>query len=78
MGVRMNCKIEHLGGKSHLQSVYVYLGIFELGVSIRNGQATQSKLTVYTGVEPLDGFGCVSRRGAGRSREAFFCLSVEK
>lgn len=76
MGIRMNCKIEHSGGKSHLQS-YVYLGISELGISIHNGQATLSKLTV-TEVKPLDGCGCISRRGAGGSGETFSCLCVEK
>lgn len=51
----------------------MYLGIFELGISIHTGQTTLFKLTV-TEVEPLDGCGCISRRGAGGSGETFFCL----
>lgn len=56
----------------------MYLGMFELGGSIHKGQATQSKFTVYTEVEPLDGFQCISRRGAGGSRELFFSLGIEE
>lgn len=56
----------------------MYLGIFKLGVSIRNGQGTQSELTMHTEVEPPAGFGCTSRRAACGSKAAFFCLCVEK
>lgn len=56
----------------------MYLRMFELRGSIHKGQATQPEFTVYTEVEPLDGFRCIPRRGAGVSRELFFCLGVEE
>jgi len=52
--------------------------MFELGVNIHNGEAAQSELIVYAEVEPLDGFRCMCRRGAGGTRGAFFYLCVEK
>lgn len=54
------------------ESMFVYLGIFELGVSVLKWQAIQSEIIVYAEVGPLDGFGLISRRGTGWSGEEFF------